>query len=738
MGDVAAMHEARPRQRVTLQVTGMTCAACSARIQRRLSRIEGVAEASVNLATEKATVIFDPAAVSVGDLVAAVQELGYGARELREGEEAADREKAAREAEIRRQWINFAVAAVFTLPIFVEAMVLMPLGIHTVLMNPYLQFALATVVQFGPGWQFYRRAWANLRHGTANMDVLVALGTSAAYLYSVANTFFVHGHLYYEAGATVLTLIILGKLLEAIAKGRTSEAIRKLLSLQARTARVIREGREVEVPVEEVRVGDLVVVRPGEKIPVDGVIVEGASSVDESMLTGESMPVDKQPGDKVVGATLNLHGSFVFQATAVGAETVLAQIIRRVEEAQGSRAPIQRLADTISGIFVPAVLGIAALTLLAWGLVAGDWAGGLKAATAVLVIACPCALGLATPTAIMVGTGKGAETGILFRGGEHLEKAHKVKVVVLDKTGTITRGEPALTDLVPAPGFTAEELLRLAAGAEQRSEHPLAAAIVRTAQDRGLVLPEPGDFTATPGQGVAATVEGRRVLVGSRKLMAGAGVDFGALAPELERLEAEGKTAMLVAADGRPAGVLAVADTVKPSAAAAIAELKRMGIEVVMLTGDNRRTAAAIAREVGIDRVVAEVLPEEKAAEVEKLKAGGRVVAMVGDGINDAPALATADVGIAIGTGTDIAIETADITLMSGDLRGIPAAIRLSQKTMRKIRQNLFWAFIYNTLGIPLAALGMLTPMIAGAAMALSSVSVVTNSLLLKRFDPRA
>ncbi|MFZ5828417.1 MAG: heavy metal translocating P-type ATPase [Bacillota bacterium] len=724
------------RQRASLAITGMTCAACSARIEKGLNKLPGV-KASVNLAAEKATVEFTPGLTDLATIIKKVTDLGYGATELTERVGASDREKAAREAEVRRQWINFGVAAVFTLPIFIEAMIFMPLGIHSFLMNAYLQFGLATVVQFGPGWQFYRRSWSNIRHGTANMDVLVALGTSAAYLYSVANTFFTEGDLYYEAGATVLTLIILGKLLKAVAKGRTSEAIKKLLGMQAKTARVLREGQELDLPIEQVVVGDLIIVRPGEKIPVDGVIREGTSTVDEAMLTGESLPVDKKPGDKVVGATINKHGSFKFEATRVGADTALAQIIRMVEDAQGSKAPIQALADKISGIFVPIVLVVAVVTLVVWGLVTGDWVAGLKAATAVLVIACPCTLGLATPTAIMVGTGKGAENGILFKGGEHLEKAHLVNMVVLDKTGTITKGEPDLTDVLPVSPFDEQTLLRLAASAERTSEHPLAAAIVKGAQGRGISLPEPKEFNAIPGHGIEAMVDERKVLIGNRKLMARFQVDIAPLTADMERMEGEGKTAMLVAIDGSAAGLIAVADTVKPTSAEAIAELKRMGIEVAMITGDNRRTAEAIARQVGVERVLAEVLPEDKAAEVEKLKGSGRVVAMVGDGINDAPALATADLGMAIGTGTDVAIEAADVTLMAGDLRSIPAAIRLSRTTMRKIRQNLFWAFFYNTAGIPLAALGMLTPMIAGAAMAFSSVSVVTNSLLLKRFDPR-
>jgi Cu+-exporting ATPase len=600
---------------------------------------------------------------------------------------------------------------------------------------------LATPVQFIAGWQFYRGAYQNLKHGTANMDVLVALGTSAAYFFSVANTFFTAGHVYYETATVIITLIILGRLLEARAKGRTSEAIKKLMGLQAKTARVIREGKEMDIPVEEVQVGDIVVVRPGEKIPVDGEIVEGSSSVDESMLTGESIPVDKNIGDEVIGATINKQGVLKFKATKVGAETALAQIIKIVEEAQGSKAPIQRFADVISSYFVPAVVGIAVITFFAWYFWAapGDIARALINTTAVLVIACPCALGLATPTSIMVGTGRGAENGILIKGGEHLEKAYRIDTVVLDKTGTITKGEPEVTDIIVTDSSLDENnLLQLAASVENNSEHPLGEAIVKAAKTRDLELSETGEFEAIAGHGVKSTIEGRKVLLGNRKLLEENGISFQKFNNQINKLENEGKTAILVAVDDQSAGIIAVADTVKETSAEAIAALKEINIEPVMITGDNKRTAKAIAHQVGIkpQNVLAEVLPEDKANEVNQLRKQGKIVAMVGDGINDAPALASADVGIAIGTGTDVAMEAADITLMRGDLRGIAASIKLSRATMRNIKQNLFWALIYNSLGIPVAALGYLSPILAGAAMAFSSVSVVTNALRLRRFDP--
>lgn len=724
--------ETRRVARLDFDITGMSCAACVARIERKLSRLEGVENATVNLATGRATVIYRPAVLKPADIIQAIRELGYGAREHTIRRELVDYESAT-----LRERNLFILAAVSALPLLyamaADMRAVPPLPLFQ---DRLFQFALASLVQFIPGYHFYRRSYLNLRHGTVNMDVLVTLGTTAAYGYSVANTFFFHGHVYYETSVLIITLVMLGRVLEARAKGRTSEAIKKLIALQPKTARVRRNGFEEDIPVEEVRVGDLVIVRPGEKIPVDGVVREGRSSVDESMLTGEPFPVDKGPGDQVAGATINRHGSLIVEATRVGAGTVLAQIIRIVEEAQGSKAPIQRFADLVAAYFVPAVVGIALVTLFAWLVLTGDVGRAMMNMTAVLLIACPCALGLATPTAIMVGTGRGAESGILIKGGEHLEKAYRVTTVVLDKTGTITRGEPAVTDTVPLGDTVSAELLRLAAAAEKRSEHPLARTVVNRAAAEGLDIPEPTAFTALPGKGVMAEIAGEQILLGNRKLFREAGIPLDPVEELVASLEQDGKTVMICAAGGRIKGVLALADTVKEHAAEAIQQLQAMGIETIMLTGDNARTAQAIAAQVGIKQVLAEVLPQHKADQVARLKQKGRVVAMVGDGINDAPALATADLGIAIGTGTDIAIETADIVLMRGDLRAIVQAIRLSRRTMEKIRQNLFWALIYNTLGIPVAAFGLLNPILAAAAMAFSSVSVVTNSLLLKRFNP--
>ena len=721
-------------KQTSLSISGMHCAACARRVETALSAMEGVSSAVVNLATERATVTHDPKKVRADTLVKAVSNLGYSATEIVEVEEARDREALEREKMLRTRAFAFVFSAALSLPLLLGMLVdLLDLHIGHFLMNPYLQFALATPVQLVAGSQFYLGSYRALRSGGANMDVLIALGTTAAYLYSTVITFFGEGDIYFETSALVITLILLGRLLEAIARGRTSEAIRKLIGLQARTARVVRSGKEIDIPVSDVVPGDIVVVRPGEKLPVDGVIIEGSSAIDESMITGESVPVDKSVGDDVVGATINKHGSFKYRATKVGKDTVLARIIKMVEEAQETKAPVERLADLVSSYFVPAVVVVAVLTLIAWYATGHGLAAALTRFTAVLVIACPCALGLATPTAIMVGTGKGAENGILIRNGERLEKAHKIDTVVLDKTGTITKGQPEVTDVIGV-GFSREEVLRLAAAAERNSEHPLGAAIVRHASEEGIDVPPCESFSAVPGQGVKAIVEGKQILVGSSRLMEDSGVDVSSASKQLSEFENQGKTAMIVAAGPQVVGSLAVADTVKETSAAAIRALKNLGIQVYMLTGDNERTAKAIAAQVGIDEVIAGVLPERKADEIQRLRSRGRNVAMVGDGINDAPALVEADVGIAIGTGTDVAMEAADITLISGDLRGIPAAIRLSRQTMRVVRQNLFWAFAYNTIGIPLAALGYLSPILAGAAMAMSSVSVVTNSLRLKRY----
>ncbi|MGI6549827.1 MAG: heavy metal translocating P-type ATPase [Syntrophomonadales bacterium] len=724
-----------PMEKVELRVGGMSCAACSARVEEGLSRMPGVKRAGVNLATETATIEYLPTRTSVEDLIETVRRTGYDAEPL-----TRDVPKDASEPDElkgRRRMLIFA--GVFSLP-FVVMMIaeLVGLPVPHWLMSPPVQLLLATPVQFIAGFTFYRGAYFALRNGSANMDVLVSLGTSAAYFYSlIASILIPHASLYFEASAVLITLVLLGKYLETLAKGRTSEAIKKLIGLAPRTARVIREGREMDIPTEQVIVGDLVLVRPGERIPVDGRVMEGYSAVDESMLTGESVPVDKQSGDLVTGATVNKFGVLRVEATRVGRDTVLAQIVRVVEEAQGSKAPIQRLADVVAGYFVPVVIAIALLTFSIWYWVIDvTLARALINATAVLVIACPCAMGLATPTSIMVGTGRGAENGVLIRGGEHLERTHKVDTVVLDKTGTITRGEPELTDLVAAAPFAGQEedLLKWAAGVEKMSEHPIAQAIVEGAGERLKVaeLPEPEEFKAIPGKGIRARLNNRNILIGTRRLLQDFQVDITLVKPIVDEMEQSGKTAVLMAVDGQPAAALAVADTVKEHSVDAIKELKDSGIEVWMITGDNRRTAETIAKQVGIENILAEVLPGDKAREVQKLRDQGRVVAMVGDGINDAPALATADVGIAMGTGTDVAMEAADITLMSGDLRAIVTAIRLSRATMRNIKQNLFWAFIYNIIGIPLAAAGFLNPIIAGGAMALSSVSVVSNSLRLR------
>ncbi|MGM0712865.1 heavy metal translocating P-type ATPase [Brevibacillus parabrevis] len=728
--------------KVELNITGMTCAACSTRIEKGLNKMPGVLKANVNLAMETATVEYDSSQLGVSDLVRQVEKLGYQATRKEEGkeEEQVDR----RMAEIKRQTQKFWISLVLSLPLLWSMVSHFSftsfIWLPDFLMNPWVQLALATPVQFIIGAQFYAGAYKALRNKSANMDVLVALGTSAAYFYSLyvaISSIGSHAHmleLYFETSAVLITLILLGKLFEAKAKGRSSEAIRKLMGLQAKTAAVVRDGVEITIPVEEVRPGDIVNVKPGDKVPVDGIVLEGQSAVDESMLTGESIPVDKAAGDAVIGATLNKNGFLKVKATKVGKETALAQIIKVVEEAQGTKAPIQRLADSISGIFVPIVVGIAVVTFLIWyfAVIPGNFAEALEKAIAVLVIACPCALGLATPTSIMAGSGRAAELGILFKGGEHLETAHHLDTIVLDKTGTVTKGEPELTDVISLD-FAEPELLALVGAAEKNSEHPLAQAIVRGIAEKGIALGQTSAFEAIPGFGIRATVDSREVLVGTRRLLEQHHISYQAVSDTMLSLEQAGKTAMLAVIDGKLAGLIAVADTIKPTSKQAIERLKAMGLTVIMMTGDNRQTAEAIAREAGIEHVIAEVLPEGKAAEVKKLQAEGKKVAMVGDGINDAPALATADIGMAIGTGTDVAMEAADITLMRGELTSVADAIEMSKRTIRNIKQNLFWAFAYNTLGIPFAALGFLAPWLAGAAMAFSSVSVVLNALRLQR-----
>ncbi|OJD60865.1 copper-translocating P-type ATPase [Bacillus sp. N35-10-4] len=723
-------------------VSGMTCAACANRVEKRLNKLEGVNEATVNFALESATVDFNPDEINVNEMKSAITKLGY---KLEVKSDEQDESTDHRLQEIERQKKKFIISFILSFPLLwamvshfsFTSFIYLP----DMLMNPWVQLALATPVQFIIGGQFYVGAYKALRNKSANMDVLVALGTSAAYFYSVYLSIQSIGSsehmtdLYFETSAVLITLIILGKLFEAKAKGRSSEAIKKLMGLQAKTATVVRDGTEMKILIEEVVVGDIVYVKPGEKIPVDGEIVEGKSAIDESMLTGESIPVDKTIGDVVIGSTMNKNGFLKVKATKVGRDTALAQIIKVVEEAQGSKAPIQRVADQISGIFVPVVVAIAIITFAVWMIFVtpGDFGGALEKMIAVLVIACPCALGLATPTSIMAGSGRSAEYGILFKGGEHLEATHRLDTVILDKTGTVTNGKPVLTDVIVADRFHEEEILRLVGAAEKNSEHPLAEAIVEGIKEKKIDIPSSETFEAIPGFGIESVVEGKQLLIGTRRLMKKFNIDIEEVSKSMEELEREGKTAMLIAINKEYAGIVAVADTVKDTSKSAIARLKKMGLDVVMITGDNTQTAQAIAGQVGIDHVIAEVLPEGKAEEVKKLQAQGKKVAMVGDGINDAPALATADIGMAIGTGTDVAMEAADITLIRGDLNSIADAIFMSKMTIRNIKQNLFWALAYNGLGIPIAAFGFLAPWVAGAAMAFSSVSVVLNALRLQR-----
>jgi Cu+-exporting ATPase len=738
-----------------LPIQGIECASCVQRIEKALLQTRGVVKAAVNLATAKAKVEYLPSETNLEEIKRAVESTGYKVLEFEPSEEVEDPERHVREKEYKKLKTKFIVGLVLGLLVFLGSSRHWFPWIPSFLGNFYVLWALATPVQFWIGWQFYKGAWGAFKHRNADMNTLIAVGTSAAYLYSVAATLFpsffeaagMKPDVFFDTSALIIVLILFGRFLEARAKGQTSEAIKKLMGLQPKTARIIREGKEMDIPVEEVLVGDTVVVRPGEKIPVDGIVKEGKSAVDESMITGESIPVKKEQGDEVIGATINKTGSFKFQTTKVGKDTALAQIIKLVQDAQGSKAPIQRLADVISGYFVPIVISVAIATFVIW-FNFGPFPTltfALLTFVAVMIIACPCALGLATPTAVMVGTGKGAENGILIKGGESLETAHKLDTIVFDKTGTLTKGEPEITDLVSINAHSEEEILKNAASAEKVSEHPLGEAIIKSAIERKIELRDPKDFKAIEGHGIEAIVDGRNVLLGNVKLMKDRGIDIKDLEKKAEEFASDGKTPIYVSLDGKSAGIIAVADPLKETSVEALEKLKKLGLKVVMLTGDNKKTAEAIARKAGIDGVISEVLPEDKVHEIKRLQSEGTRVAMVGDGINDAPALAQADVGIAIGSGTDVAMEASDITLIKGDLRGVASAIELSKRTIRVIKQNLFWAFFYNTVGIPVAAgvlypfFGiLLNPIFASAAMAFSSVSVVSNSLRLGRIKLRS
>jgi Cu+-exporting ATPase len=730
-------------EKTTLQLGGMSCVNCAKSIEKALNSHEGVYNATVNFATEKVAVEYNPEQISIARIKKIIQEVGYQVIEQQKIME--DTEGKERKRHIRRLKILLTASVALTIPI----LILMWLSPFLVVQNNILMFILATPVQFIVGWTFYVGAYKGLRNKTTNMDTLIAMGTSTAWIYSTIVTFtpsvFPSASVFFDTATMIMSFILLGKLLDAIAKGRTSEAIRKIMGLQAKIARVIRNGGELEVPIEDVQVNDIVVVRPGEKMPVDGTVVEGYSSVDEKVITGESIPVEKKVGDQVVGATMNKTGVLKFKATKVGKDTVLAQIIGLVEDALTSKAPVQRLADVASGYFVPAIIITAIFSSLVWYFIVGeDFIFSLTVFIAVLIVACPCALGLATPTAIMVGVGKGAENGILIKSGETLETAHELQAVVFDKTGTLTKGEPEVTDIIPTKEFSEKQLLQLAAVAEKNSEHPLGAAIVKKAIEQSLQVDEPELFNAISGYGVEVDYQGSKILLGNRKLMEANNLGIDELETKMKKLEEGGKTAMLIAVNSQIAGLIAVADTLKENSADAVAKLKGMGLEVIMITGDNQRTANAIAQQAGINRVLADVLPSDKATEIKQLQDEGKIVAMVGDGINDAPALAQANIGIAVGSGTDVAIETGGIVLIKNDLRDVVVAIQLSKATMRKIRQNLFWAFFYNIVLIPLAAGAffpilhvLFNPVYAAAAMASSSVTVVTNASLLRRFKPK-
>ncbi len=737
----------------TISIKGMTCAACVQRVQDALSSLDGVVSASVNLATERAAIAYIPSQVGMREFMKVIKDAGYDVLSADKGEDIVEKEKREREAHYRDLKTKVITGAMLSLPVFILTywdMFGLPIALSRKI-NFIIQLILESPVQFWIGWQFYKGAVSAARHRTTNMNTLIAVGTSAAYAYSVIATFYpslfeVKGYsaeVYFDTAAAIIVLILLGRMLEARAKGQTSEAIKKLAGLQAKTARVMRNKSEIDIPIEEVEIGDIIIVRPGEKVPVDGVIKEGYSSVDEAMLTGESIPVEKKAGDFVIGATINKTGSFKFEATKVGRETMLFQIINMVQEAQGSKPPIARMADLIASYFVPAVMGISVITFFIWYFLGPEpsFTYAVLNFIAVLIIACPCALGLATPTSIMVGTGKGAENGILIRGGEALETAHKINSIVFDKTGTLTKGEPSVTDVIANKSITERDILFYAASAEKGSEHPLGEAIVKKAVQSGIELIAASDFQAIPGHGINAKVNGKDVILGNAAMMDDEGIKLNGLKEKAEKLADGGKTPMFVAVDNSVYGIICVADTLKESSVEAVKSLHKLGIEVVMLTGDNRRTGEAIAKLAGIDRVLAEVFPEDKVKEVKKLQSEGKIVAMVGDGINDAPALAQADIGIAIGTGTDIAMEASDVTLIKGDLRGVVTAIALSRATMRNIKQNLFWAFAYNTVLIPVAAgilfpfFGiLLSPMLAAAAMGMSSVTVVSNALRLRKF----